>query len=343
MATLGGTNLGWADVAQRIDDNGKVQTIIEILAEFKPLISDMVAVECNSGMYHKTTLRANIPTPTWRKLYKGVPSTKSATQQVTDACGMLEMRPYIDVDVLDKAKDKAGVRLSESIAHFEGMAQEIASTTYYGDTDTDPEKFMGLAPRFNEYTRATPDMTKIDYNVITAGGSGSDNTSIWYITHGNLTTSYIYPQGSPAGMTHMDKGVQRIEDSDGNAFDAYEDKYKWDVGLTVRDWRASGRICNIDVSALETESSAADLVKNMIILQERLRGTSLGTGVWYMHPRVATRLRIQMLGADSANTDFNVQLTQDNIEGKPVMMFGGVPIHKDDSILLTEAAVTQAS
>jgi hypothetical protein len=94
---------------------------------------------------------------------------------------------------------------------------------------------------------------------------------------------------------------------------------------------------------LEAEASAADLVKLMIKLSERVKGS--GKRVWYMHERVKTMLRIQMLGANASTTSFkfNVNLTFENIEGKPVMMFDGDPVRTNDAQLLTEAALSQAS
>jgi hypothetical protein len=331
------------DITKRKDDKG-IMTIVEVLNEVNPILADMIMTEANMGNSHKSSVRTGIPAPTWRKLYGGVQSTKSTTQQVIDACGMLEMLPEIDVDVIDKSGDPAGTRASEQVAHIEGMSQEVANTIFYGDTDVDCEKFMGLSPRYDAYTRATPDLTKIDYNVISAGGSGSDNTSIWFITWGTQATTMIYPRGSNGGLMHEDLGKELVDASDSSGkYQAYVDKYKWDLGLTVRDWRASGRICNIDVSALESETSAADLNKLMIILSERLRMTSLGKTIIYMHPRVATRLRIQNLGADSSNTNFAVRLTEENIAGKMVQMWGEFPVHKVDAISLAEAAVTQAT
>jgi hypothetical protein len=45
-------------------------------------------------------------------------------------------------------------------------------------------------------------------------------------------------------------------------------------------------------------------------------------------------LRIQML------TNTNVNLTFENIAGKKVMTFDGVPCRESDAILMTEAALT---
>jgi hypothetical protein len=37
-------------------------------------------------------------------------------------------------------------------------------------------------------------------------------------------------------------------DANGNTYQAYRDHFKWECGLTVRDWRYVVRICNIDVT-----------------------------------------------------------------------------------------------
>lgn len=336
MSTLGTYNLTLMDVAKRKDPDGKTAKIVELLDQKHEIIDDAVFVECNDGTNHKTTARTGIPDPTWRKLYGGVKSTKSSTKQVIDSCGMLEMLPKIDVDVVDKSSDPQGTLLSEHQPHLEGMRQTLESTLFYGDTTIYPERFLGLHPRFDAYTRATPDDTLSDYNVITGAGSQSDNTSIWLITWGDTACHMLYPKGSVAGLTqkNMGKLLTAAEDSSGD-FEAYVTKYKWDVGLSVRDWRSVGRICNVDVSNLESGSGAADLITLMIKLSERVEGN--GRRAWYMHPRVRTMLRLQML----AKT--NVNLTFDTVEGRRVLAFDDVPIRASKKILLSESAIAQAS
>jgi len=342
MATVGTRNLTLADVSRRTDPDGKIAPIVEVLDEMNEIVGDMVMKECNDGTKHKTTVRTGIPSGTWRKLYGGVQSTKSSTAQIVDSCGMLEALPKIDADLVDKSGDPQGTLMSENMPHIEGLTQDVVSTMFYGDTSAHPERFEGLSNRYPNYTRATPDKDKTDYNVLNAGGSGSDNTSIWLVTWGDNALHALYPKGSKAGLQQMNLGkkLTTADDSSGD-FMAYVTHYKWDIGLTLRDWRTCGRICNIDVSNLESESSAADLVKLMIKLSERVKGP--GKRVWYMHERVRTMLRIQMLGAGTGLTAFNVNLTYENIEGKKVMMFDGDPVRTNEQQLLTESALTQAS
>ena len=330
MATVGTKNLTLTDVSRRLDPKGKVDKVVELLAENNEILDDMVFKECNDGTSNKGTVRTGLPTATWRKLYGGVQSTKSSTAQIVDSCGNLEAIPKIDCDVVDLSGDPAGALLSEHTPHIEGMSQQLADTLFYGNTDTNPERFMGLHERYNVLST---DPTLSGYNVLSGGGAGVDNTSIWLVTWGDNTCHGLYPKGSKAGLMYDNLGKQltTADDSSGD-FLAYVGHYKHQVGLAVKDWRSVGRICNIDVSNLEAESSAADLVKLMIRLSERVKGS--GKRAFYMHERVRTMLRIQML------TNANINLTFENIAGKKVMTFDGIPCRESDAILMTEAVIS---
>jgi len=310
--------------------------VIELMDQNHEILDDMVVKECNRGNTHIHTVRTGIPEGTWRRLYGGVKSTKSSTKQVTDSCGMLEALPLIDVDVIDKSGDPAGTLLSEHMPHLEGMRQQMESTLFYGDVDVYEERFMGLAPRYDNYARATPDDSYSDYNVIHGGSSDTDNTSVWLCTWSDQHLHMLYPKGSVAGLVKKDLGRQLVDADDSSGkLEVIATKYKWDMGLSVADWRGVGRICNIDVSALEAASSAVDLVEKMIKLSERVEG--VGRKVWYMHPRVRTMLRLQILDKS------NVNLTYDTVAGRRVLAFDEIPIRSSKKILMSEALVTQAS
>ena len=247
MATLAVTHPTLADVAKATDPDGKIATIVEILNETNEMLDDMVWVEGNLPTGHRTTVRAGLPAPTWRKLYGGVQPTKATNVQVTDTTGMLEAYAEIDKALADLNGNTAAFRMTEDKAHIEGMSQEFMSTLMYGNEGTAPEEFTGFAPRFNDNSGpANAD------NILLGGGSGSDNSSIWLISWGANTVHGIYPKGSKAGLQFNDKGQVTIEDSDGSnggRYEAYRSHYRWDVGLSVRDWRYVVRICNVDNSA----------------------------------------------------------------------------------------------
>ena len=261
MAALSVTNPTLADVAKRMDPDGRIDTIVEILNETNEVLDDMTMLEGNLPTGHRTTIRTGLPIPTWRKLYGGVQPTKSTTVQVTDNTGQLEAYAEVDKQLADLNGNTAAFRLSEDRAHLEGMNQEYVDTLFFGDESTAPEEFTGFAPRFNSLSAENGD------NIINAGGSGSDNTSIYLIVWGPNTCHGIYPKGSVGGLSMTDKGQVTIENVDGSngRMEAYRTHYKWCGGLTVRDWRYVVRIANIDKSDLtkDVSGSSADLTDLM--------------------------------------------------------------------------------
>ena len=330
MAVLSTTNPTLADVAKRYDADGKIDTIVELLAETNEVLEDMTFLEGNLPTGHKTTVRSGLPSSTWRKLNYGVQPSKSTTVQITDTTGMLEAYAEVDKALADLNGNTASFRLSEDRAFLESMNQTMANTLFYGDTGTDPEKFMGLSSRYSSTTAESGD------NIIVGGGSGSDNTSIWLVCWGPNTCHGIYPKGSQAGLNHQDLGEVTLEDAANGKYQGYRTHYKWDIGMSVRDWRYIVRIPNIDVSNLtkDASGSSAALVDLMVQAVEKLPNVNLGRCVFYGNRTISSILRRQI-----TNTS-NVRLTMDEVAGKRVMAFDGIPFRRNDAILNDEALVS---
>ena len=329
MTTLSTVNPTLLDLAKRLDPNGNIDKIVEILAQQNEIIEDATFIEGNLITGHKTTIRTGIPTPTWRKLYGGVQPSKSRTVQITDNCGMLESYAEVDKALADLNGNTAAFRMSEEVGHIEGMNQEFSQTLLYGNEGTEPEAFTGIAPRFNDSTAEN------GLNVIKAGGSGADNTSIYLVVWGPQTVHCIYPKGSVAGLQMTDKGQVTIENADGSngRMEAYRTHYRWDCGLTVRDWRYIVRVCNIDVGDMATASNAAALVELLIKASERVPSLGVGRPVFYMNRKLREALRLGILNKVSN------QLTHETVAGKRVTMFDGIPVRRVDQILDSEALV----
>lgn len=329
MSTLAANNPTLLDVAKRTDPNGSIATIVELLAQTNDVLQDMTFVEGNLPTGNKTTVRTGLPTPTWRKLYGGVQPTKSTTAQVTDSCGMLEAYAEIDKALADLNGNTAAFRLSEDAAHIEGMSQEMASTLFYGNEGSEPEAFTGLAPRFNSKSASN------STNIIDAGGTGSDNTSIWLCVWGPQTGFGIYPKGSKAGLQMTDKGQVTIENVDGNGgrMEGYRTHYRHDMGLTIRDWRYFVRIPNIDVSDLDTLANTKNLINWMIQASERIPSFGKGRACWYVNRTIREKLRLGILEKTSSN------LSWETVEGKRVMTFDDIPVRRTDALVNNEARV----
>lgn len=329
MATLGVNGLTLSDWAARIEDK-RIAKIVEILNLSNPILEDMTWVEGNLPTGHKTTIRSGLPSVTWRLLNYGVQPSKSRTVQVTDTCGMLEAYSEVDKALADLNGNTAEFRLSEDRAFIEAMNQELATTLFYGNTATDPEEFMGLAPRYNSLSAENAE------NIISGGSNDTDNTSIWLVVWGPNTAHGIFPKGSAAGLSFKDLGEVTLEDAANGKYQGYRSHYKWDAGFTVRDWRYVVRIPNIEISDLTKDKSgtSADLTDLMVRAIETVPNIGLGRPVFYANKTITSMLRRQIL-----NTS-NVHLSLDEIAGKKVLAFDGIPVKKCEALLNTEALVS---
>lgn len=333
MTTLAATHPTLLDVAKRLDPNGKVDKIVELLSQTNEVLEDMVWVEGNLPTGHRTTIRTGLPAPTWRKMYGGVQPTKSTTIQVTEGCGMLEAYAEIDKALADLSNNKDAFRLSEERGHIEGLNQEFSQTLFYGNEGTEPEAFTGFSPRYNLLSAENGG------NVVNSGSApdSTDNTSMWLVVWGPNTVHGIYPKGSKAGIQMEDKGQVTIENIDGagGRMEAYRSHYRWDCGLSVRDWRYVVRI-NIDQETLVKDAATGDdLTDLMAQAIELIPSLSMGRPVFYANRKIKSFLRRQI-----TNKIKNSTLSMDNIAGKHVLSFDGIPVKRVDSLLNTETGVS---
>ena len=339
MATLSTNNLTLADWAKRTDPEGRVPVVAELLSQTNEILEDCVFKEGNLPTGDRVVIRTGLPSVYWRALNQGVPSSKSTTAQVDEACGMLEARSEVDKDLAMLNGNTAQFRLSEDVAFLEAMNQTQATTLFYGNPATDPKQFLGLATRYSNSSAGN------GQNVLKAGGSGSDNTSIYLVVWGNQTVYCPFPKGSAAGLMHEDLGEQTVYNSDGTRLQAYATRYQWKNGLVVKDWRYVVRICNIDVSDLMTQSGtqeagdATAIIKLMSRALYRIPNMAMGRAAFYMNRTVHSGLAIAALDKSQYVLKVNEGLSQ---FGTPYswLTFQGVPLRKVDAILNTESVVS---
>jgi len=345
MATIASTALTLAEWATRLDAGGKPAAVIELLGQTNEMLTDMLWMEANDGAGHKTTVRTGLPSATWRLLNYGVQKSKSTTAQIRDATGMLEAYSDIDKTLADLNGNTAEFRLGEDMAFIESMNQSMQYTVVYGNQQANPERFTGLAPRYNSLTATN------GQNIVDAGGVGSTNTSMWLIGWGQNTCHGIFPKGSKAGLQVRDLGEVALYDQNQNVYQGYRTHFKWDCGLTLRDWRFAVRICNINVTSGAVTTS--NLLNYLITAANKVpfisaAGNSPPPGAqggtvtrpgqvnfaFYCNRTVRTALDIQAL----AKT--NNFLTIETRDSKPYTAFRGIPIRICDQLANTEARIT---
>ena len=341
------------DVAKSFGPDGKVATVAELLNQSNEIITYMNFIEGNLPTGHKGVVRTGLPSVTLRKFYRGVAASKSGRATIEDVCAMAEGRNEIDKDLADLNGNTAAFRLSEGLAFVESMNQTFAQQIIYGDTSTNPDGVLGLTPRYNSLSAANASSA----NIIDAGGSGSDNTSVWLVVWGENTVTGVYPKGSQAGLQQEDLGVIDAFDENNNRFRAYAELWKWKFGLHVKDWRYAVRIANVDVSDLtgqtgtQAVTAATWLNKLMIKALARIPSMGMGTATFMASRTVKEMLSVGALDKSQNALSFTDAVNQygnvapgsvagqgTGIQGG-VLKFMGVPVLTVDQILATEARV----
>lgn len=333
-ATLSTSALTLADWAKRLDPDGKTPTIVELLRQRNEILDDMLWVEGNLPTGHRTHVRTGLPSVAWRLINQATTPSKSTTAQIDEQAAMLEAWSEVDEELAKLNGNTAAFRLSEASAFIESMNQEMAQTLFYGNSGLAPEEFTGLSTRYSAISGATNGQ-----NVISGGGSGSDNTSIWLVVWGEQSCCGIFPKGSKAGLIHDDYGLTTVTGTaglGGSRMRAYQERWQWKGGIALKDWRFVVRIPNIDVSNLVAKSSAADLIELMVKATYRPPSLSEGRAVFYMNRTVAQMLDIQR--RDDVIT--GAGLTWETVDGKRQGTFRGIPIRLCDQLLETEATVS---
>ena len=333
MATIGTGVLTLVDWAKRLDPDGSIAVVGELLAQSNRILDDALFMEGNLQVGHRTTVRTGLPSVAWRLLNQGIAPSKSTTAQVDEQCGNLEAWCEVDKQLAELNGNVAAFRLSEARAFIEAMNQEMAQTLFYGNSGVNPEEFLGLSPRYSLTTAGN------GQNVLLAGGAAPsvDFSSIWLVGWGDQSVFGIFPKGSTAGLSHEDLGVETVETTAGiagNRMRAYRDHWVWRCGIALRDWRYCCRIANVDISNL-VAGTGADLSEFMIKAIHRIPDLGMCRPVFYMNRSVFEYLDIQRRN----DVILGGGITYQNVDGILVPTFRGVPVRICDALTEAEALV----
>ena len=336
--------------------------IVDLTRQMNPIVEDAPAVACNKGKYHETTIRTGLPTVTWAKIYKGVPTSKSRYQQITHTTGEVESAVEVDRRIIDdvanytefaamsgkkKSMAVAGRKVqvfeNEQISHAEAMTQEVARALFYEDQTVNPERITGLSLFFND--------SKGTSQIVRSAGtttSNTGNTSIWYCTWHPQTGHLIYPSGesSKGGFSSGKVEKEFTLDENGHKYRVYRRDMRWKTGLVIRDFRYFGRIANINVGALDRGLTNAESVPvtsaNLDDLMTQMhyntfgRRMAKGKSCIYCNTTILMNLDYQTRNS-TKNLFLRMNETAQN--GKEVLTHRMKPIKETDVLLNNESAI----
>lgn len=335
MTVFGGDVLTLAEMKNRLDPDNSVAPIIEMLSRTDEVLEDIPWMEGNLLDGHKTTIRAGLPTPTWRKLNQGVAASRSTTAQITFPTAQLAARTEADVDVVALGGNTAAARLSETKAQLMALPQGFVDALWYGDPVANPSTDLAKFPGFHYYFKDDTTGNTKDH-IIDFGDSTSAMSSIWGVAWGDDTVCGIYPKGTTAGLRHKDLGEGDAFDASNNRYRAWMDDYKWDCGLAVKDWRGIFRIANIDSADLiQTAATQQALITALIQGINKIPSMFRSRLKIYCNSTVATALE---LGA-YADVKAGGGITFQNIGGQTVKTFRGYPLRISNGLTIAETVI----
>ena len=327
---------------------GKQAYIAEMLSQAIVVAEDMPVQEASEIGGHEFVFRTSIPGGTFRQYNQGIPYSKSTTGKSRVGLGSLEDYSQVDRMLAEDSGDIEEFRNGEDVAFLEGMGQTMEQTVWYGNTAATPAEFMGLSTFYNVIAGA-----QNGANVISGGGTGTSNLSIWLVCWGARTIFGLYPRGSKAGLTHEDKGDTTPGfDSFGNRFEAYTSWFRHQLGVCPQDWRYAARLCNVDVTANGLAGpNALDIFATLAEVQMLPAHLSARTStitktdapndpapgirpVFYTNRTGMHWMQVQ------AMRNRNVLLRINDYAGIPTDSWRGIPIKISDQLLTTESTIS---
>jgi len=291
--------------------------IIELMRLTNEMLMDVPAYEANNGVIN-TTLQRNIgPMGSHRIYNQGVKKAATQTTLIRDRIAVLGAESVVDATMLEHSGNIAAARQSEAFGIIKGMGLTQAQTLIYGD-ENKPDEFAGLMARRNA----------LGANVINAGGTGNNLTSIYLVAVGPDLFHLIYPKGSSSvGVTREDEGRVTVQDAAGNDYRAYREFFQAQYGLVIRAPDAVKRICNIPANM--TGEALID-----IILDARHR-MPVGAATYAMYSNVEPLIKIDKAARDKGN----VVYTAKDPWGQDITHVRDIRCRRMDVILNTESQV----
>lgn len=339
MALINQTVPTLLDITTRANPDGKPAVIAEILNKDLALVQDMPWKEGNLVTGERTTVRNGLPSVGFRRLNEGVARSKSSVRQFDETAALLEANSVVDRDLAILSGDVAAFRLSEDKPFIESMGQTFEQTMFYGNEATASKEFTGLTPRFNSLSGPFANQ------IIDAGGTGSNNSSIWIIGWDTDKVYGIYPKGTVGGLKMMDTTTNRndggdghwtgdyVYDAAGNPYLAYSAHYAWKMGLAVKDPRYVVRICNISKSLLTKDlSTGADLQDLILLGLSRMKSLTAQT-------RIYTSRNIETWALRQSTYERRAFFDRRDVNGVPTATFNQIPIRRTDALINDEARV----
>lgn len=321
------------DRAKQTIDGKTVLPIYEVMNELvDDFFMDVPFVEANMGLQHKMIRDTGMVASTNRNFYSGVKSSKRNTQVVYEKIQLKERRREIDEDEIDTLANGAEKLRQEDEGHTRKLGEDVVDA-FFNSVSTDGSEHMsGLFQRLDA-------LNPTGLNNVIGNGYGSTGTSILIIewnTDKEGGCFGLYPPGwagaGKLGVAARDKGKEKVADEDDATatYYAYVAQFKAWMGLAVANNRKIARLANINPTVGGADSFTDGGPENLITLLNGGRFRKERTRI-YCNTTVKTQMDVYAL--NKANLQWSTQ----EVFGRPVTTFQGIPIRVLDTTIIGNA------
>ncbi len=308
-----------AEILKSYDPQGRLHHIIDVFSDKRPIMEEGFWSEANDFTSHEMLQLVSKPTGKFMRLDEGYDREGVATKPVKEQLGSVGSMMEIDMRVLKKQTDPVGWRTERTKLHLRGMLENFNRKFYVGSSATDPKEVDGLCTRYNALGLA---------NVKSLSGS-ANLYPVFVIKWGLDGAQLLYPKDGESTFKENDRGLVDLLDENGKPYPGYRSYFDLSYGIGVADDRCVQRLVNVDVTAIK---GTATFEEALIEVINNLPG--LDNAAIYVGRQVMTRIQQRL------NSKSNLYFAAENVWGRMMPTFQGLPVIRDDALSTAESAVS---
>jgi hypothetical protein len=320
------------------DAKGEFLDVADVISKATGIMDILEFHPTNQAYDHLTARRTDQGTPTTRVANEGAQEIKGSKDQVIDIPVHYNNVIKPDPLFLKKFNSPEEWKADEVRAIAQGYAEAYTEQLITGVSTSDPGRSIdGLATRLGSLPSDVNDVTDPKHTVRSAGGSGSDNSSIYIVGIGKQGAYGLYHKNGQAGFQMKQLPEQLITLGSGDIVCRPID-LSWDVGFSATNYRTIGRLCNIDYSDLTDDaSSGANLMNLLTRLINSTKVMTMGLKpVLLANEALITYFENQRrnFGGNAVKTNVDLGLATN------YTTFKGIPFVQTDAIGVAEATIS---
>lgn len=310
-----------ADFAAANNTEKKYRVLCDTIRDYSAFFDQAVIQAGNDGTGDRGQVITSYPEGEAVAYNEGWDAEKSAGVRVRYDSARIASRSTVDKALYDSRdpRERDAWRLQQDLAFSRGLTRGVLRRVLYGNRAQDPRDINGLL------NIVTPTNDAFKYRLIDAKGTSDGKlTDILLVNWDAKDCFLFYPQfGANLGLKVEDTGEHYETGTNGKKMRALFTEFEWQLGIAVYNPERVVRIANVDVSKLTKKNTQGpDLLDLMIQALERLPDEQEGRVSFYMNDNTRSFLARQILNKD------NVLLSLDEVAGRKVLSFRGVPIQR---------------